>query len=224
MKKFLFLMATSVLVVGVASANSFTEFCGTVGSNAGVSTFIGGVTTSGSGGTASVNGAGLVTFVCNGWTVPLGITMSGIDVDTVDDAEGPLTSTSIIQWTWNYTGGLALSPGVTTTVNQESSTGLSFGSCTTNSGNLQPCDGIANFNLLSAIVGPGSTGPFTFTVSSAAFGSGGGVNPGGNTSASLALSFTYANSAGTPEPMTMMLVGGGLLGVGLLASKRRKKA
>jgi hypothetical protein len=40
----------------------------------------------------------------------------------------------------------------------------------------------------------------------------------------LGIDFEYFQNSTTPEPMTMMLVGGGLLGVGLLASKRRKKA
>ena len=44
----------------------------------------------------------------------------------------------------------------------------------------------------------------------------------GHADAAVYISIDYSNSV--PEPMSMMLVGGGLLGLGLLTSKLRKKA
>jgi len=55
--------------------------------------------------------------------------------------------------------------------------------------------------------------------------SGGSVLGTGDIAATAFVTYTYLpNAVGSPEPMTMMLVGGGLLGLGLLVSKRRKKA
>jgi hypothetical protein len=52
--------------------------------------------------------------------------------------------------------------------------------------------------------------------------SGGTLDVNGHADAAVYISIDYSNSV--PEPMSMMLVGGGLLGLGLLTSKLRKKA
>jgi hypothetical protein len=50
---------------------------------------------------------------------------------------------------------------------------------------------------------------------------GGTLTSGSNDSVNFYVEYSYTLLQ--PEPMTMVLVGGGLLGVGLLAGKRRKK-
>ena len=223
MKKILLLVTVLMMVVGVASANTVTLLCGSLGSlpNSGTSTFLNGVAANGSGGTASITGS-VGTITCNSFAVPNGYTLTTISLIGSDDASQPLDGGSGIQWTWNKTAGLTLSPPLTTTVNQETASGFSFGTCTSLSGDL-PCDNTATYGL--TIGGGSSTGAFTFTVSSAiAGGDGTGVGPTGNTNAQLGIDFEYFQNSTTPEPMTMMLVGGGLLGLGLAVSKRRKKA
>ena len=222
MKKIMFLVALLTLVVGVASANTVTVLCGSLGSQpgSGGSTFTGGVAANGPGGTASISGS-VGTITCNSFLVPLNYTLNTISLIGSDDASQPTDATSAIQWTWNQTGGSILAPPLTTTVNQESSTGFSFGNCTTiNSGDL-PCDNTQLYGL--TVAGGSSTGVFTFTVSSAAV-AGDGVGPTGNTNAQMGIDFEYSFNNPIPEPMSMLLTGGGLLGLGLAASKLRKKA
>jgi hypothetical protein len=221
MKKILLLMVALTLVVGVASASSFTVLCGSVGSASGNSTFTGGTTVNGAGGTSSLSG-GTATITCNSFLVPVGYTLVDIKLIGSDDAQQPLDAGSAVQWTWgNLAGNPVVVPPFTTTINQESSTGFSFGNCTTINGGDLPCDATTQFG--DTVLGGFSTGLIGFTISSAAGGGDSGVGPTGNTSAQLAIEFDYFPNAVTPEPMTMMLVGGGLLGVGLVASKLRKR-
>ena len=222
MKKILLLVTVLMMVVGVASANTVTLLCGSLGSlpNSGTSTFLNGVAANGSGGTASITGS-VGTITCNSFAVPNGYTLTTISLIGSDDASQPLDGSSAIQWDWAKVSGLILTPPITETVNQETSTGFSFGSCTTINGGDLPCDSNVIYGL--TVAGGTSTGAFVFTVSSMAVG-GDGVGPTGNTNAQMGIDFEYTFNNPIPEPMSMLLTGGGLLGLGLAASKLRKKA
>jgi hypothetical protein len=226
MKKILVLTAGLILVVGLASANSITLNCGSVDSADGSSTFVSGTASSGLGGTATISGS-VATITCNAFAVPVGYTLTDIELTSKDDGQFPADANSALTWSWANTSGALTVPALTATTNEELAIlgGFSFGSCNSASGSL-PCDATETYDI--TVLGGGSTTPYVFTVSSAPGGAGSdgtGVGASGNTSAGLAITFDYtANSTGTPEPMSMMLVGGGLLGLGLVASKLRKKA
>ena len=75
--------------------------------------------------------------------------------------------------------------------------------------------------MWGATVKTAQTAAAGFTVSISSALSAGSVT---DSTAGVVIEFDYTQNSTTPEPMTMMLVGGGLLGLGLAVSKRRKKA
>jgi hypothetical protein len=86
--------------------------------------------------------------------------------------------------------------------------------------NLSAADANANY------VGVGDTFTLTGTTENLTTFSGGGgnINLGLNTAATFQaeIDYTYTLSSSTPEPTTMVLMGGALLGLGLLGKRLRK--
>jgi hypothetical protein len=111
---------------------------------------------------------------------------------------GPLSTTNIAQITPTGTGGLGLD-GVTKTIT---------------SGDLANYVGAGAFTL-----GGQTKSLTTFS------GGGGNINPVQSTTAEFEaeIDYTYTVPSGTPEPVTMALVGGGLLGLGFLGKLRRRR-
>jgi hypothetical protein len=80
---------------------------------------------------------------------------------------------------------------------------------------------LANYTGAAAFTLGGSTKSFnSFS------GGGGNVGTAVNTSAQMSaeIDYTYSPASTTPEPVSMGLLGGGLLGLGFLAKRRRRKS
>ena len=135
-----------------------------------------------------VGGGGLTTLSCTGLgTVPTGFTLTAINIGVTDDAQAPFDANSLIQWTWNMTGGPQVTAAASATVNQETAaTSTTFNNCATITAGSPAigCDDNNNFALLTPL-GAGSAIPsIVFTVASLAA-TGDGLAVFGNSSASL---------------------------------------
>ena len=200
MKKFLLLMAVLTLVSGVASANSIFETCTPF-----EFTF-----TAGSGGAQ--------TATCAAASIPGGWTFTTAEEFFIADyAGGGGGTTNTVQTSYtNFGAGLTAFGAIT---NPE---------CTITGGaNSAPSGCNSNYSFggsmgtLPFLTGAASTAAAGFTVSISSSLTAGTVTA---SSAGVVIEFDYTQNSTTPEPMSMMLVGGGLLGLGLVASKLRKKA
>jgi hypothetical protein len=208
MKKFLLLMAVLTLVSGVASANSIFETCAFPQ-----------LTFTGGGGAAQTITCTLPIGIPSGWTFT-----SAEEYFTADYTGGAGSGTNTVTTSFtNFGTGLAAfgaisNPECTTTGGASSNnTSNCNGNYTLTPGGLSALQDLAAGGAAAATLAGGAS--FTVSVSDAV--TSGAVTDG---SAGVILEFDYTQNSTTPEPMTMMLVGGGLLGLGLAVSKRRKKA
>ena len=199
MKKFLLLMAVLTLVSGVASANAIFETCTPF-----ELTFAAGT-------------GGPTTETCAAVSIPSGWSFTTAEEYSIADyTGGGGSTTNTVQTTFtNSAVGLAAFSG-------------SPANCSVTGGaNSAPSGCNSNYSFggsmgtLPFLTGAASTAAAGFTVSISSALSAGSVT---DSTAGVVIEFDYTQNSTTPEPMTMMLVGGGLLGLGLAVSKRRKKA
>jgi hypothetical protein len=212
MKKLLMLMVAFTLVAGLASASTLQALCTSAGGGLGSNTLA------------------AVAVMCPDFNplteLPAGYFLNSVTVTGNDSFAGGLAGTN--SWNFNYTGinsGFEV-PG-TGGGNQCAGSGSST-TCTdpvsggVNGGNSYTFGGVQSSGLGTY---EGSTNWSFATVSAAlTSGAGTGVGTGGDVVAQATVTYDYELISTTPEPMSMMLVGGGLLGLGLLSSKLRKKA
>jgi hypothetical protein len=212
MKKCLLVLTGIMLLalfVPTASASFLTGYlpCGAVGSIAGQSTFLNTTATTG---TVSMTGA-VATITCPNYTAPAGDYISAVDLRFYGDASAPLNASSVITDTWTYVSGpIAFA---TSTDSVVASSDHAFAACLGLTGAFtgQTCD-------IFVDTSENVTGPFGVEVISVqALPTSGGVAPTGNTNANLAIQFEY--SSNIPEPATLSLMGGALLGLGLFGKK-----
>jgi hypothetical protein len=224
-----------LLLVSTAGATSTpTLLCGGVGSGTGSGTILFSTSNNGPGGSASTPnpppstvGNGVIVcngFAADGFTLPAADTLTGIVVTVGDDAEDALNANSQITWTWTYSGDvLSPVPGGTDANSPTGGSGpiFAFNACPTggSTGNLV-CNVPYGFNFTSPYDG---TDSFTFNVLPTVTGGGGaGVSSEGSDSAEVYISFTYVPTASIPEPTSLVLIGSGLIGLGVVARRKRR--
>jgi|SRR5271157_2603365 len=208
MKKLLMLTVAFMLVAGIASASTVTLLCTVVGGTIGSNSFASG----------AIN--------CPDWN-PAGYTgyfLDSVQVNGNDSFAGGLGTGT---FTFSYTG-----------INPDFLVPASGTNGCSGSGGSNSCsDAVTGFvGAVSAyIFGPtdgtpadlsnySGTGTWTFASVSGTLTSGSGLGTGGVIVTQASVTYDYFPTQTTPEPMSMLLVGGGLLGLGLAASKLRKKA
>jgi hypothetical protein len=200
MKKFLLLMAVLTLVSGVASANAIFGTCTPF-----ELTFAAGT-------------GGPTTETCAAVSIPSGWSFTTAEEYTIADytgGGGSTTNTVQTMYTNSAVGATAFG-GSPANCNVTGGANSSPSGC--NSNYTFTPGGMGTLPFLS---GNPTTASAGFTVSISSSVTGGTVTA---SSAGVVIEFDYTQNSTTPEPMSMMLVGGGLLGLGLVASKLRKKA
>jgi hypothetical protein len=159
------------------------------------------------------------TLTCPAFVVPAGNTLTGVDIELVDDAQGPAAVGANVTWTWNTFVGVSQTGSQ---INMESSAdGATFGPCSALGGSIvSTCPSFLGTYAQNVAAG-GTFNAVSVKVSAA--GGGGGVDAGGSDSARLFIQYDLTPvQTGVPEPVTMSLVGCGLLSVALLGRKRNK--
>jgi hypothetical protein len=164
-----------------------------------------------------------ITLACGSFAIPAGFTLTGVDLELLNDAQGPGGTGATVTWTWQSITGISQS-------------GQQM--------NIETAPDSATFGPCSALPGsitttcPSFLGPYpqnltgvTFnavTIQVSATSGGAGLAPaGGDVSARLFIQYDVTPQVvveAVPEPITLSLVGGGLVGFGLLARKRRNAA
>jgi hypothetical protein len=133
-----------------------------------------------------------------------------IDLYLKDDAQAPLGLGSGVLDTWaSTTVGVAFTQSIVTA----SSDGINFNECSATAG--MQTSGVCPIILSFLESNLTSFGALTVTVSATP--DPGGVSAVGSDSANLYVQYEYAPIA--PEPATLSLMGGALLGLGLFGKK-----
>ena len=203
-----------VLCTATASANTLSGYfaCGGVGGPSGSTAFSSSSSVTGS---ATVSGS-VATITCAAISgVPVGDYLVQVDLYLKDDAQAPaaLNASVIDAWASASTGTV-----FTQQITTGSSDGINFNECSA-TGGMQTsgvCPIIESF-LESSLT---SFGAVVATVSATA-GANGGVSGVGSDSANLYIQYEYAPT--TPEPATLSLMGGALLGLGLFGRKLSRR-
>ena len=212
MKTFLKLVAGGLFLSGVVMANTVAFDCGGAASSAGSATLSAAITCS-----SQV-----------GFTVPLGWSINDM-ILIYDDGYQLGNSPGVNSFTFTWTG----TPTAFTGTNPQAETA---------SGGVNPSSFLAQCNTSPDAVAEGAgawqaggcSGQVTagFATYLASFSAGtvnsstnsGSLSAVGTLGVDAFLYIDYSPTGITPEPMSLMLVGSGLLGLGLAASKLRKKA
>jgi PEP-CTERM motif len=177
-----------------------------------------------SGTNASLSG---VEFLCTG-TVPVGDTLNSIAVGIGDSFSNGINSqTNTVDFTYTFNGFTGVS-SLTTSSSSNPTSGQNgadtdLGGIVSESPNTGLCTSI-NDTLTQCTINPGTTGPESFSFSiigSSSWVTGGLVN-GGSDGFNVSGTYSYSPTVTTPEPASLMMIGGGLVGLAMLARRKRK--
>jgi hypothetical protein len=173
-----FLMGALAMTLFASSASAAFTLCQTVGSITGTVPFT----------------PQPATLTCPSIVVPAGSTLTSVDLQLVNDAQGPASIGSTVQWTWNNFSGV---PEAGTQVNSEtSSDGATFNACVATAIRINAtCPTLLNYPLNIAA---GNTFN-AVSVQVAAAATVGGVSPGGGDSARLLIQYNFT---AVPPPIT----------------------
>jgi len=162
-------------------------------------------------------------FTCLPFTVPTGFTLNQVDISIGNDYSlGVAFQTNTVDFTYTVTGFSTTSVSTSVSGSGISSTvgGLinqtPAGDCVNTGTNSIDCtDGglsILSPSVFGAVVVTGSS---TWAA--------GGVGPAGSDQFNVAENFTYSPTGQTPEPASLLMIGGGLIGLAL-AGRRKFRA
>lgn len=149
-----------------------------------------------------------VTLTCPAIVVPLGVTLFQVDLELVDDAQGPAGIGSTVHWDWN--GFIGVPEAGTQTNTEVSTNGFTFNPCT--GAGINGTCAPTMLSYAENVVGAAGFGPVSVVVNAYFEGN---LNAHGGDSAEL-----YIQYDESPEPATFGLIGGALLGLGIFGSKR----
>lgn len=213
-KKLLGLLFVTLLFTTVAMATQVGEFCG-------ANVMLGpGEPTVPAGFTAT----------CAAFTVPLGDTLTGVDI-LVDDEFTSAAGASTVTFSFTVTGG-TFTPISWSAVASNTGGGIS-GPGTPGAGcslttlnpptNAYDCAASPFTAISSPSGGPAKVyGANAIGISDAwAMGSA-GLLEGGTTNLNVYEYFTYSVTPTTPEPASLVMVGGGLIGLAMLVRRKRR--
>jgi hypothetical protein len=207
-KKLLGLLFASLILTAVASASTSQVYCG------------GDTLTNASTGFPDpfLSGFGIS---CPSFTVPTGYTLTSVDITVNDDFSSAVgTGTSTSQLTYTFTG-FSISQLTSTVSGIGSSNAPTF----TGTGcSLPGAHGNATaIDCTDTSVGVPSTTSFNaLSISVSETWTSGGLQSNGAETINISEFFTYTPTVSTPEPASLMMIGGGLIGLAMVARRKRR--
>jgi len=215
MKIFAALAATTLAMAISASATTVQFSCNVTSS---------GDLTAVNTGTAGVNGSLSNTgaSIANGITSPG--TINAFTCGSLDVGAGNIITSESLFYTGDYTGGTFGTTSGTSVVETLTNNGSTpFGTIsqtlTISGGNSSNSDTPTTPINLGTIT-PGTEASTAFSLAIASTNPTGPSAPVASSSAQVVISYTYSSTTGTPEPVSMLLFGSGLLGLSLIGRKK----
>jgi hypothetical protein len=162
-----------------------------------------------------------VVFTCVAFTIPVGSTLTSVDLSIGNDYSlGAIGSTNTVQFSYVITGFTATALTTSVTGGITSSAGgivsqAPLGGCTATGANAVDClDGGLS------MINPPTTSFGAVTVTGSSTWLAGGAGPNGSDQFNVQELFTYSPTVTTPEPGSLFLIGGGLIGLALAARRK----
>jgi hypothetical protein len=203
-KKLLGLLVVALFCVGAANALTFTEACPPGGIVQGP-------------GTPGISG----NSVCAAFTVPIGDTLTEVDVTVSGDWQLGSVGGNTLNYTFSITGGTpAFTPATVTESAQGNAGGTSnyiFTGCPeVGTSNRALCADLISLNSPATYASVVVTGIGSWAAGSV------GLSPTGAEGFGVIATFTYGPTVTTPEPASLLMIGGGLIGLAVIARRKRK--
>ena len=204
-KKLLGLFVVALFCVGMANASTFAEACPPGGIVQGP-------------GTPTING----DSVCAAFTVPMGDTLTSVQVNISGDWSLGVVGGNTLDYTFTITGGTPAFTPMTLTEAVSGSSGFS------NSFTFAGCPEVGTSDTATctdnlSLVGLATYASVVVTGSGSwAAGSAGLTPTGAEDFGVVSIIFTYGPTVTTPEPASLLMIGGGLIGLAVFARRKRK--